>query len=99
MEWLCIYTAPDDLSEHIKKLGITPLNQQLGAGAYGREYKVTHSDVAYTIKEIRALFSFKHAEKFEQECIHCSELVHPNIVCFIGLYYSTSESLLAISWS
>ena len=95
-------TAPDDLSEKFKKLtieGIESLDQQLGAGAYGRVYKVKHGEVECAAKEIHPILAQTRTwqvQKFEQECIRCSELVHPNIVRFMGLYYSSPESLPAI---
>ena len=92
----------DDLSEKFKKLaidGIKPLEHQLGSGAYGRVYKVTRGVVEYAAKEIFPILAQTRTwqfEKFEQECIHCSELSHPNIVRFEGLYYPSPESIPAI---
>jgi len=92
----------DDLNEKFKKLaieGIKPLKQELGSGAYGRVYKVTHGEVEYACKEIFPILAQTRTwqfEKFEQECIHCSQLSHPNIVCFVGLYYSSPQSIPAI---
>ena len=33
-------------------------------------------------------------EKFMQECVHCSRLLHPNIVQFLGIYYPTENAEL-----
>ena len=92
-----------DISEKFKRLTvkeIKPLNQQLGIGAYGRVYKVTYLGIiTFAAKEIHPILAQTRTwqlEKFKQECVCYSELIHPNILGFVGLYYPTSESLPAI---
>ena len=91
-----------DFRERFKNLsikGIKPLNKQLGSGAYGRVYKVTNGKVEYAAKEIHPILAQTgswHIKKFEQECVHCSELTHPNIVSCVGLYYPSPEAIPAI---
>jgi len=93
--------TPENLSEKFKKLtlnGIKPLTHELGRGAYGRVYQVKYRGVTYAAKEVHSsLLEYagtnRLRENFECECIHCSELTHPNIVQFMGVYYPSRVSL------
>jgi len=93
--------APEDLGEKFKKLtlnGIKPLTHELGRGAYGRVYQVKYRGVPFAAKEVHStLLEYAGAsrlrENFERECIRCSELTHPNIVHFMGVYFPNRGSL------
>ena len=80
--------------------GVKPVaDQELGRGAYGKVYKVKYRGVDCAAKEIhQALLegvppqdqqSVK--DTFIRECCRCSELTHPNIVHFMGMYYPSGQ--------
>ena len=94
----------EDLSERFKKLslnGIKQLALELGSGAYGKVYQVKYRGVKCAAKEVHSTLldnadSKKLLESFEREFIRCSELSHPNIVKFMGVYYPSPVSLPVI---
>ena len=77
--------------------GVVPLDdEELGRGAYGRVYKVKYCESIYAAKEIHSILvedvnneeEWAHIVKpFFRECHLCSQLRHPNIVLFMGVYY------------
>ena len=83
---------------------INPLNNELGRGAYGRVFTVNYQGSLYAAKEIHSQLldgvslEGKKAIKdgFIRECRHCSSINHPNIVTFIGVYYTQGRSDLPI---
>jgi len=94
----CGGTSIDIISEELQKLilkEVTSLDKELGRGAYGRVYTVKYRETVYAAKEIHSLLlevanpeekqEMRH--NFLRECYNCSILHHPNIVCFIGIYY------------
>ena len=80
---------------------INPLDNELGRGAYGRVFTVTYQGSVFAAKEIHSLLldgvsaEEKNAIKdaFIRECHHCSSINHPNIVKFIGVYYTGRSDL------
>ena len=84
--------------------GVKPLNEELGCGAYGRVFTVEYRGVVYAAKEIHSILieSVSPVEKraiidnFVRECQQCSTIRHPNIVRFVGVYYSSEKSELPI---
>ena len=88
--------ASSGLKELTLKLEeVTDLRQEVGHGAYGRVYAIRHRGTVYAAKEIHSiLLQFGNEterqimiESFLRECRQCSDLRHPNIVQFIGVYY------------
>ena len=88
----------DDITAALQNLtltDVTPLDQELGRGAYGRVFTVKYREKIYAAKEIHSLLlevtspeeKRKIKSTFLRECYHCSLLSHPNIVRFIGVYY------------
>ena len=82
--------------------GVRSLGNELGRGAYGRVYTVKYSGrdggSIYAAKEIHSILtevkdSGKLREDFLRECKHCSELNHPNIVSFKGVFYPAKNQL------
>ena len=75
--------------------GITLLNDELGRGAYGKVYVVKFCEMTCAAKEIHSILvegvgdaeMYRTIESFLTECRQCSELRHPNIVQFLGIYY------------
>ena len=84
--------------------GIIPMDEELGRGAYGRVFKVEYDGVVCAAKEIHPILveGVSPAEKkmitdnFIRECLLCSVIRHPNIVQFLGVYYSSKISDLPI---
>ena len=70
-------------------------SKELGRGAYGKVFTVKYCGQLFAAKEIHAILlnSANKKEKdhviknFLQECHHCVNLRHPNIVLFIGVYW------------
>ena len=88
----------EDSSRKLKKLTLTrvkSLNQDLGKGTYCQVYTVKHSELFYAAKEIcqplvKAMDKeekLRFQNNLTRECCCCSELTHPNIVHFMGIYY------------
>lgn len=70
-------------------------SNELGRGAYGRVFKVKYCGRHFAAKEIHSILLESSGEKekrmirktFMHECYQCSNLRHPNVVQFIGLYW------------
>ena len=84
---------------------VTPLDQELGRGAYGKVFTVKHREKIYAAKEIHSLLlevanpeeKRKIKDTFLRECYNCSVLNHPNIVRFIGaVYYPEKNSVFPV---
>ena len=79
---------------------VEPVGAEIGRGAYGRVFTVKYCGQICAAKEIHAVLvegigeleqkSVK--EGFLRECHHCSVLMHPNIVRFLGIYYPHRSS-------
>ena len=84
--------------------GVKPLNKELGRGAYGRVFTVKYRGVVCAAKEIHPYLSKTATpadekaivDNFARECHQCSLVRHPNIVQFLGVYYSSKKSNLPI---
>ena len=82
--------------------GVTPLDEELGRGAYGKVFTVEYKGTVYAAKEVHALLiemlnteeKQKIKNDFLRECYNCSKLYHSNIVKFVGIYYSEKSPLL-----
>ena len=92
------------LSDQLKDLileNVIPLNEELGRGAYGKVFTVSHLGLPCAAKEIHSLLldgvspEEKKAIKdgFIRECYHSSSIRHPNIVQFMGIYYTERSDL------
>ena len=90
--------STDDITVALQNLtltDVTPLDQELGRGAYGKVFTVKYREKIYAAKEIHSLLlevanpeeKRKIRNTFLRECYHCSRLRHPNIVRFVGVYY------------
>ena len=96
--------ASKDLSDQLKDLtleAVIPQNKELGRGAYGKVFTVNHLGLPCAAKEIHSLLldgvslEEKKAIKdgFIRECYHSSLIRHPNIVQFMGVYYTERSDL------
>ena len=87
-------TSDDDFAGLVLS-GVIPLNRELGRGAYGRVYEVEYCELTCAAKEIHPILveSVNEDERkrivqlFLKECRQCSELRHPNVIQFLGVYY------------
>ena len=83
---------------------VTPLDQELGRGAYGKVFPVKYREQIYAAKKIHSLLlevanpeeKQKIKNTFLRECYYCSLLRHPNIVRFIGIYYEKDSSVFPV---
>ena len=96
--------ASKDLSDQLKDLtleSVIPQNKELGYGAYGKVFIVDYLGLSCAAKEIHSLLLHgvsaedKKAIKdgFIRECYHSSLIRHPNIVQFMGVYYTERSDL------
>ena len=84
--------------------GVVPLGKELGRGAYGKVFTVKYCGLVCAAKEIHPILIEGVApeekktivDNFIRECRHCSVIRHPNIVQFLGVYYSSKKSELPI---
>ena len=91
--------ASKDLGDQLKDLtleDVVPQSKELGRGAYGKVFTVNYLGLPCAAKEIHSLLldgvspEDKKAIKdgFIRECYHSSLIRHPNIVQFMGVYYT-----------
>lgn len=84
--------------------GVILLNDELGSGAYGTVFKVKYGEVVSAAKKIHPVLienvmseeKQRIKDNFIQECLCCSNIRHPNIVHFVGVYYRSNQSSLPI---
>ena len=96
--------SSDVFLQALKIEGVVLLNKQLGQGAYGRVFTVKYRGEVCAAKEIHPILieTTPPVEKktivdnFIKECHQCSLIQHPNIVRFLGVYYSSRNSDLPI---
>ena len=92
------------LSDQLQNLTldvVNPQNKELGRGAYGKVFTVNHLGLPCAAKEIHSMLldgispEEKEAIKdgFIRECYHSSLIRHPNIVQFMGVYYTERSDL------
>ena len=81
--------------------GVVPTNEEVGRGAYGKVFVVKYCGLECAAKEIHPILieGVAPEEKktivnnFLRECYRCSVLRHPNIVQFLGIYFSVGSDL------
>ena len=99
--------APDTVNTLLKNVaieGVLLMDKELGRGAYGRVFTVEYCGMVCAAKEIHPILidGVSPAERrtiidnFIRECHRCSVIRHPNIVQFLGVYYSSKKSELPI---
>ncbi|XP_065893665.1 probable serine/threonine-protein kinase kinY isoform X2 [Dysidea avara] len=95
--------AGDQMKDFTLK-GVVPIGKELGRGAYGKVFTVKYLGLVCAAKEIHCLLldGVDQVQKkvikdsFVRECIHCNAIRHPNIVQFLGVYFSSEQSDLPI---
>ena len=83
---------------------VIPQDKELGRGAYGKVFVVNYLGLPCAAKEIHSLLldgvsaeeKKKIKDGFLRECYHSSLIRHPNIVQFVGIYYSAEGPDLPI---
>ena len=69
--------------------------KELGRGSYAVVFEVMVQGTPCAAKEVHPiLVSAKSKENFYKECFHSSQLLHPNIVQFMGIYYPSPTAEL-----
>ena len=84
--------------------GVVPLNKELGRGSYGIVFTVKHKGIVCAAKKIHPILTETVSPEqkqgikdyFIKECLFCSNIRHPNIVKFLGVYYESGPSNLPI---
>ena len=70
-------------------------NEELGRGSYAVVFEVMVQGTPCAAKEVHPiLMSAQSKENFYAECVRSSQLLHPNIVQFIGIYYPNPNAEL-----
>jgi len=96
--------ALNDQLKDVTLKGVVRINKDLGHGSYCKVFAVKYCGLQCAAKEIHPIFTEgvneedKQAIKnsFIRECHQCSVIRHPNIVQFMGVWYSTERSDLPI---
>ena len=78
---------------------VTPTQKIVGSGAYGRVIEVATRSAAKELHQVLTNFASPQElarlqQKFLTECHQCSQLCHPNIVQFLGIYYPSEDAKL-----
>ena len=84
--------------------GIEPTGEDIGKGGYGVTYKVSWNGTICAAKKVHSvLMEFANplelhslAQNFLAECEANSQLRHPNLVQFLGIYYPPNSVLPAL---
>ena len=82
--------------------GVVDSKEEIGSGAYGVVKLVSVHGTVCAAKDVHKILlqnvskreSTAIKEKFMKECGHCSKLLHPNIVQFLGVYYPSEDAEL-----
>ena len=70
-------------------------SKELGRGSYAVVFEVMVQGTPCAAKEVHPiLMSTQSKENFYAECVRSSQLLHPNIVQFIGIYYPNPNAEL-----
>ena len=84
--------------ERVVLKNVVPLNKDLGRGSYGKVFAVKYCGLVCAAKEIHSILLEAQDDaresvirSFLRECYHCSELRHPNVVQFMGVYFGESN--------
>ena len=86
-------------NKNLKRLQLPEVNktgrEELGRGSYAVVFEVMVQGTPCAAKEVHSiLMSAKSKESFYAECVRSSQLLHPNVVQFIGIYYPNPRAEL-----
>jgi len=73
---------------------VRPNGKDIGVGAYGRVFEVEYCGTIFAAKEVHPILvqgvnreEFETTKKsFLTECIRSGNLIHPNVILFLGVY-------------
>ncbi|XP_065890274.1 uncharacterized protein [Dysidea avara] len=87
--------------EHLILTGVELADRELGSGAFGRTFAVQHNGITCAAKELHpGPLSSNKAEflkqVFLQQCLLYSNLVHPNVMKLLGVYYPSKQTVLPV---
>ena len=86
------------LKEELQRLQlseVTRTSRELGRGSYATVFEVMVHGTPCAAKEMHPiLLSDKRKHDFLTECVRSSQLLHPNLVQFIGIHYSSAADPL-----
>jgi len=94
------FLAANEALRHLKIpiSRVKPTGVELGRGSYGKVFEVEYDGKSCASKEVhRWMMELPSVEQqskikdFLRECHLWSTLRHPNVVQFLGIYYSSSE--------
>jgi len=96
--------ASNSILDGVKALtlkGVSPVGKELGRGAYGKVFTVKYGGVVCAAKEIHSILLEDQdrdyiINQFKRECINLNSVNHPNIVRFVGVYYSAENPEIPI---
>ena len=85
--------------QHVQRLQLFEVTrtrrEELGRGSYAVVFEVMVQGTPCAAKEVHPiLMSAQSKENFYAECVRSSQLLHPNIVQFIGIYYPNPNAEL-----
>jgi len=86
--------------EHLHSLELyvvtrTRRKEPIGTGSYANVYEVMVHGTRCAAKEMHpVLMCDMKKREFLTECVHCSRILHPNVVQFLGIYYPSPDAQL-----
>jgi len=87
------------LKEDLRRLRLSEVRRtstkELGRGSYATVFEVEVNGTLCAAKEMHTILaSDKFSQYFLTECVQSSQLLHPNLVQFIGIHYPTPDAEL-----
>ena len=90
----------EDTLQHYALLGVRETGVEIGRGSYAVVHAIEYRGLKCAAKEFHRLLyesgMEESARRFKQECALLSQLRHPNVVQFLGVYYFQPDLLPAL---
>ena len=92
-------SGSEHVQQNLKRLQLYEVTRtrgkELGRGSYAAVFEVMVQGTPCAAKEVHPiLMSAKNKDSFYAECVRSSQLVHPNIVQFMGIHYPSPNAEL-----